>query len=302
MKPRWFTIYLLSFIFIISCKDPVFPIKKTSTFQRVEEFSFGSLSPRNVDIWLPPNYDESLKRYPVLYMHDGQMIFDPTYCWNGESWEVDSIATQLIINDLIEPIIIVGIWSTDKRYEEYCPHEPITSNPQTKNRIQEIIKDEILSDQYLDIIVSQLKPFIDKTFRTKPEAQHTAILGSSMGGLVSLYALCKFPNVFSKAGCMSTHWPGPNKELAEITSRAFISYYSKNLPPTVSEHKIYFDYGTETLDSLYAPYQLLMDEEMKKNNYKRNKNWLTNRYEGHGHSEIYWRKRLADPLVFLFGK
>ncbi len=123
-----------------------------------------------------------------------------------------------------------------------------------------------------------------------------------MGGLISLYGLCIYPEFFSKAACLSTHYPRPNLKKAYITSDPFISYFTNYIPSSNSGYKLYFDYETKTLDSLYHPYQARMDKELKLKNYSKKNEWITNRYEGYAHSEIYWRKRLSDPLLFLFGK
>ena len=154
-------------------------------------------------------------------------------------------------------------------------------------------KGQILSDEYLKFLVEELKPFIDDNYSTKADRGNTFILGSSMGGLISCYAISEYPDVFGGAVCMSTHWPALNG--------VFLKYVQRNLPDPET-HKIYFDYGTKTLDSLYEPYQLQADRMMKERAYKLDSNWMTKKFEGAIHDEDAWSDRLHIPLEFLLGK
>ena len=157
-----------------------------------------------------------------------------------------------------------------------------------------------ISDLYLKFLVTELKPFIDKTFATKKDRENTFIAGSSMGGLISMYAICEYPKVFGGAACMSTHWPGIFSVENNPIPDAFINYLKSNLP-NPKNHKIYFDYGDQTLDALYKPYQEKVDIVMKAKGFT-DKNWSTQFFPGKDHSENSWHERLAIPLVFLLGK
>jgi predicted alpha/beta superfamily hydrolase len=168
------------------------------------------------------------------------------------------------------------------------------------------LKDKPQSDNYLKFIVGELKPYIDKTYSTYGDPLNTIILGSDMGGLISVYAFCKYPEVFGGAACLSTHWPiiGVsllyNRKIIDNTSRAFREYLSSNIP-SPPRGKIYFDYGSEKLDSLYKPYQQLVDNIMKNAGYT-SVNWITMEFINADHSERSWSKRLHVPLEFLLGK
>jgi predicted alpha/beta superfamily hydrolase len=246
------------------------------------------VSDRTIEVLLPEGYDEE-KSYPVLYMHDGQMLFDSNITWNKQEWGVDEVVPALVKENRISPVIVVGIlYGT--RYSEYMPAKP-------KELLDPIEKPEkfgkkIQSDEYLKFIVEELKPFIDKKYSTQADKENTFILGSSMGGLISCYAISEYPNVFGGAACISTHWPA--------LGGVFLNYVESNLPDP-KDHRIYFDYGTATLDSLYQPYQEKVDEMMIKRGYKKNRNWITRKFEGEKHDEIAWRKRLHIPLEFLLG-
>ncbi|MDW8466083.1 MAG: alpha/beta hydrolase-fold protein [Chloroherpetonaceae bacterium] len=149
------------------------------------------------------------------------------------------------------------------------------------------------SDNYLRFLVEELKPFIDSTYRTRPEQSHTFIMGSSMGGLISLYAICEYPHIFGGAACLSTHFPAADGAVIE---------YMKSHLPDPATHKIYFDYGTETLDAQYEPYQQRADAVMRQRGFIEGKNWITRKFPGDEHSERAWRKRVHIPLLFLLGK
>ena len=125
-------------------------------------------------------------------------------------------------------------------------------------------------------------------------------MGSSMGGLISMYAICEYPEVFGGAGCLSTHWVADPNRFYEEVPKAYIKYLSENLPDP-SKHKIYFDFGTETLDQYYEPWQKMADEVMKEKGYSK-KNWMTKKFPGEAHIEDAWAARLAIPLIFLMGK
>jgi enterochelin esterase-like enzyme len=158
----------------------------------------------------------------------------------------------------------------------------------------------INSDNYLKFLVKELKPFIDQQFSTYRDKQHTFVAGSSMGGLISMYALCEYPNVFGGAACLSTHWPGIFTMEGNPIPQAFINYLDKNLP-SLRSHKIYFDYGDQTLDALYPPLQHQVDVLMKTKPYSTT-NWMTRFFPGQDHSEKSWRSRLDVPLLFLLSK
>jgi predicted alpha/beta superfamily hydrolase len=278
------------------------------TIQRIDSFRSKYITARNIDIWLPEGFDKN-KRYPVLYMHDGQMLFDSAITWNKTSWDVDDVVTNMQKQNKITAVIIVGIWNGGAtRHADYFPQKPFESlsTPQKKmiydaarsNGYSVFGNFEIQSDNYLKFMVTELKPFIDSAFPTLKEAKNTFIGGSSMGGLISMYAICEYPAVFGAAICMSTHWPGIFSMQGNPIPAAFNSYMEKHLP-NPNSHKIYFDFGTKTLDSLYEPLQTQIDQTMRKKGYTKAQ-WETLKFEGDEHSEIAWRRRMHIPLSFLF--
>jgi enterochelin esterase-like enzyme len=147
-----------------------------------------------------------------------------------------------------------------------------------------------VSDLYLRYLVEELKPRIDAAYPTLPERASTFVMGSSMGGLISLYAVEQYPEVFGGAACVSTHWPAGGNSLVDAMGAA--------LPPA-GRHRLYFDYGTETLDAAYEPFQLRMDEHLRAAGYRQGVDWETRAFPGAEHSERSWRERVHIPLRFL---
>jgi len=263
-----------------------------------ESFSSEFVEQRPFDVWLPEDYDpESNDRYAVIYMHDGQFLFDhPTSPYFGTvwMWDVDKAMTRLIRERKIRPAIIASVWnlSKTKRRTEYMPQKPVTEEAARALMAEgsDVTREAISSDAYLRFLVEELKPFVDKNYRTYPDKDNTFIIGSSMGGMISAYAIAEYPNVFGGAACMSTHW--------SIGGGVVLDWYRSHWPDA-GLNRVYFDFGTKTLDADYEPYQLRMDELMREKGFQENVDWMTRKFEGDDHSPKSWRQRLHIPLAFL---
>lgn len=255
-----------------------------------------------VDIWTPPGYDPKNQRYAVLYMHDGQNLFDAASTWNHQAWEMDSVAGALIEAGEMNPIIIVGVYCVpETRVADMMPTEPLQSIAADSIRAAVIarVSSPIMGDKYVDFIAETLKPVIDELYSTRPEAAATAVMGSSMGGLASVYAICRHPETFGAAACLSTHWTGFSRR-NEVFPTAMAGYMLSHLP-SGRDHKLYFDSGTEDIDELYIPYFHRINEMVAQMGYVPD-NLLVRFFPGQGHQERYWQTRVAVPLLFLFGK
>jgi predicted alpha/beta superfamily hydrolase len=249
---------------------------------------------RNVDVWLPPGYDQDPgQRYPVLYMHDGQNLFDPATSYGNVDWAVDEAMTRLIEQGEVRAAIVVGIWNTPRRFAEYMPQRAVQGMKKIKMPGFDIRAEDVVSDRYLAFLVTELKPFIDSTYRTLPDRANTTVMGSSMGGLISQYAMSLYPDVFGGAGCVSTHWPAGNG--------IALDDFAAHLPDPAT-HRYWFDFGTATLDASYEPYQQRADEILRKAGYVEGQNWITKKFDGAEHSEMAWRLRVDQPLTFLVGR
>lgn len=264
----------------------------------IESFASDYVQPRRVDVWLPDNFDAK-SDYAVLYMHDGQNLFDPELGYGGMIWAVDQALQPLIDQEKVRPTIVVGIWNTPLRFWEYLPAPAFDLLPDSLQKNLTAKKpNKPLSDAYLCFIVEELKPYIDANYPTLSDRDNTLIMGSSMGGLISSYAIASYPEVFGGAGCVSTHWP-LSLEVSNLAySEPYIKWLSQNFPKAGS-HRIYFDFGTETLDASYEIHQTKMDSVMQELGYVQANNWMTYKAVGAAHDELSWQKRVHLPLEFL---
>lgn len=273
------------------------PLGVTGTVRFHGAFPSKFVAPRNVEVWLPPGYERSRSaRYPVLYVHDGQNVFAPATSYTGIDWGIDETMTRLIAEHRVRPAIVVAVWNTPARMAEYMPEKALPAGAhEFASGIPGFpaVKDSVKSDAYLRFLVEELKPFIDRTYRTRRGASDTFVMGSSMGGLISAYAVAEYPSVFGGAACLSTHWPAGNGVV--------IDYLAKSLP-SPKTHRFYFDHGTATLDAAYAPYQVRADSVFLRGGYVDGKNYVSRVFPGADHSERSWRARVAEPLEFLLGR
>lgn len=232
-----------------------------------------NIKPRSVIVWLPPFYFiETEKRYPVLYMHDGQNIFDPRTSAFKIDWQIDETADSLIRKNLIEAIIIVGIYNTPDRRSEYSENDT--------------------GYAYMKFIVDSLKPFIDKNYRTIPDGENTANGGSSMGGLISFMLTWEYPEEFSKAICMSPAFKYKTFDFVEN-----VSSYTGNK----KQIKFYIDNGENETDSILQPGVNEMLLTLKEKGFNEDDDVYWFKDENALHSETAWAKRIWRALIFMFG-
>lgn len=277
---------------ILQIKDPVH-------LTRYINFPSQFVTERNLDIWLPQSYNVNAdQKYPVIYLQDGQNLFDPNVSYHSNPLSCDQALNRLVAEKKIKECIVVGIWNTDYRYREYNPTKPFEAlDKKYKRRIRREYNGKPLSDEYLKFIVFELKPYIDSAYRTLSSVQNTFIGGASMGGLISFYALMEYPDVFGGAMCMSTHWPLSVMFDNKHFFKGMMQYVPDKMP-ILKDKKIYFDHGTENLDSWYAPYQKQIDQIFELY-HKDSVNYKSLVFPEASHSELDWRKRLDIPLEFL---
>jgi predicted alpha/beta superfamily hydrolase len=282
-------------------------VLSSGTLNRVELFPSDYVKPRHVDIWLPDHYSND-KKFNVLYMHDGQMLFDSTTTWNKQEWKVDEWASKLMKEEITKDFIVVAMHNiSDIRHSDYFPNKPF-QQLKVKDSIMEaskrgdnpLFKEDINSDNYLKFIVKEVKPFIDSNFSVHTDRDHTFVAGSSMGGLISMYAINEYPDVFSGAACISTHWPGVMSLKNNPIPQTFFSYIKENTPQP-GTHRFYFDFGTETLDAYYVEFEDDVNDLFKELGYDES-NFRNLKFEGTDHSENSWNQRLDIPLTFLLSK
>lgn len=225
---------------------------------------------RDLLVWLPPSYRKRRKRFPVLYMHDGQNLFDPSTSFTGQDWKVDETASRLMEGGKIRECIIVGVPNSPDRMEEYNLFRP-------------------LGQAYARFLAEEVKPFIDKNYRTLAAPDNTVVMGSSMGGLISFQLVWQFPEVFSGAGCLSSaFYKSRSRILGDV---------SRGTPP--SGARFYLDVG-EHEPPLHKGY-FRIAALLREKGLVEGENLMARFFDGATHSETAWSERLHIPLAFFFG-
>lgn len=246
---------------------------------------------RHVEIWLPPGYDDGPSvRYPVLYMHDGQNLFDPRIANTGVDWGVDEAVVRLVGKGIIPPVIVVGVWSTAERGPEYSPWHR--------------------APDYARFLIEELMPRVNAEFRTRTGPENTAVAGSSMGGLLSFYLVTHHPDVFGACGCVSTHFPLSAAMVADYFPGVVTAENADETPYIIrdieagltvpSGARYWFDFGTQGLDAEYEPTHEAVRRWLLEQGLVEGEDFVVRQYEGANHNEASWRARLDDPLTFLF--
>ncbi|MCR4663774.1 MAG: esterase family protein [Paludibacteraceae bacterium] len=285
-------------------KEPQIPQDSTPTPSRIDiypRFASQYVPARTIRVYVPENYDNT-KRYDVLYMHDGTMLFDASITWNHQEWGVDEAMDSLIHKGYVRPAIVVGIdnmTDTPNRLGEYCPDDIVTLLPEGSS-VYNCITPK--GNDYLRFLVEEVKPFIDSVYSTYTDRQHTFTMGSSCGGLISSYALCKYPEVFGGAACMSTHctlaYPNPDQPDNAVMT-AYRTYLQQHIP--ANSTLLYFDRGDQTLDAYYGEAQDAINAMLVSSGWD-DSHFQYRFFPGHAHEEKSWRARLDIPLRFLLGK
>jgi predicted alpha/beta superfamily hydrolase len=228
---------------------------------------------RTLRIYLPPGYSKSEVRYPVLYMHDGQNLFDAATAYAGE-WGVDETLNELARTKGLE-IIVVGVDNGgDKRMTELNAWD----NPRFG---------KAEGKQYMDFMVNVVKPMIDTNYRTRPERQYTGIMGSSMGGLISQYAIQQYPNIFSKAGIFSpAYWTAPD----------VFGFTASN--PLAADARMYlYMGGREGEEGLEGSNRMALQLQHQAHPVN---NFLYRISPSAEHNEAAWRAEFAAAVSWLF--
>lgn len=296
---------VLSLITLIMCSLAVMaqetvPQVSTGRLEFYPEFQSKHITPRNVTVWLPEGYQVG-EPCDVLYMHDGQMLFDATTTWNHQEWQVDEVMGRLIAEGKVRRCIVVGVDNTRNRLNDYFPSRCYENVPEGERVGVDV--SQYKGDEYLRFLVEEVKPFIDNRYKPLTTREHTFVMGSSMGGLISLYALCNYPEVFGGAACMSTHLSMnffDPKFKSELWAEGLRDYVKEHLP-SANSALLYMDGGTVELDDTYRPYQNKLNAVISGLGWD-SAHFVYYLFEGHKHMETYWAERLDQPFVFLLKK
>lgn len=233
---------------------------------------------RDLIVYTPPAYQEqSPRRFPVLYLHDGQNLFDgATSFIPGQDWHVGQTADQYISAGLVEPLIIVGMYNTKARVREYTPtHVPKLGGGR--------------ADRYAKFLLEEVKPFVEREYRTLPDARHTGIGGSSLGGLVSLYLGLKHSGVFGKIAALS-----PSVWWNQLVIHRFAQAMRVEPRP-----RIWLDIGTREAPRIVQDVEMFRDILLQKG-WRLEQDLHYERIEGAEHNEAAWARRVGPFLQFLY--
>lgn len=237
-----------------------------------KNLTYPKLLPRDVLVWLPPGYEKEEARYPVIYMQDGQNVFDPVTSTLGVDWSADEIADSLIRNGKIEKIIIVAITNTRHRYQEYTRGDT--------------------TDAYMEYTAKVIKPMIDSLYRTKPEREFTAVAGSSAGGLISFRTAWEYDNIFSKVAAISPAFKIYNIDY--VTPVLEYTGVKKDL-------LIYIDNGGLGLEERLQPGIDEMIPALQSKGFVNGKDLFWKKFPDAMHNEQAWAERFHIPLELFFG-
>ncbi|MCM1291875.1 MAG: alpha/beta hydrolase-fold protein [Prevotella sp.] len=254
-----------------------------------------------IDVWTPADYNPSGNPLPVIYMHDGQNLFDPATTWNHQAWEVDSVADVLSAKNIIKAPVVVGIHSVQEtRIGDLTPQGALKYLKVPLDSLKRFAtEDQLRGDAYVDFVTNTLRPIINSKYNVAINPENTFVMGSSMGGLMSLYMLCEYPQIYGAAACLSTHWIGDLSD-GKYFPQMMLDYIKDKLPRD-GKHRIYFDHGTGPYDEAYTPWQLKVNDLCKSLGYDED-NFMTVVDEGATHNENAWKNRLYIPLIFLLSR
>lgn len=261
-------------------------------------------------VWLPPGYDQAKgKQFPVLYMHDGQNLFDKALTGYNQEWQMDEAIPRMVRQGDLRSWIVVGVQSPKARYQGLFPQKIFSLlSPQYRQRVVGLETGEpkgpLAGDDYLKFMVGTVKQRVDREFRTLKGPEDTAVMGSSMGGLMAFYAMAEYPQVFGQAAAVSMHIPLAGVEKAEDHQKwaaeaadAFQRYLgTSQMKP--GRNRLYIDHGTATLDEAYAPYSKALIPMLETAGWN-GPDFMFRTYAGAEHNETAWAQRVDIPLAFL---
>ncbi len=233
---------------------------------------------RDLIVYLPPGYSEQAWRcFPVLYLHDGQNLFDgATSFIPGQDWHLGSTADEYICRGQVEPLILVGMYNTKARVREYTP-----------TRVPKLGGGR--ADRYAKFLIEEVMPFIEREYRTLPGPQHTGIGGSSLGGLVSLYLGLKHPGIFGRIAALSPSVWWNQCVMLQVAATA-------NPDP---RPRIWLDIGTREGPRIVQDVEQFRDVLLQKG-WRLERDLHYERVEGAEHNEAAWARRAGPFLRFLF--
>lgn len=256
-------------------QKPVLKGQITGTVNYHRGIKGAGLQDRDVIVWLPPDYEENpTVRYPVLYMQDGQNIVDPATSSFGVDWQIDETLDSLITGGKINAMIVVGIYNTSDRTYEYTPGDKGTA--------------------YMELVAKTIKPMIDKTYRTLPDRANTYVGGSSAGGIISFMLVWTYPEIFSKALCMSPAFKTPEGFEYQFD---FVRVVRESKPR--KNVTFYLDNGGVGLEAALQPGIDDMIQALREKEYVFGKHFMMKKDAVASHNEAAWAQRFPAAIQWL---
>lgn len=254
--------------------------------------------PRTVDVWLPPDDGAPAPAggRPVVVAHDGQNLFRADDGFSGNTWRLHEAALEVARSTGVPVPVLVGVWNSvgvNARRAEYLAPEPeLTPYGSGIEGAASLLKTRKTraADVYVRFLVEHVLPLVEAEYGVATHARGRTVLGSSMGGLASLYCALARPDVFGAAGCVSTHWV--------IGGDALVDWFAARLPGP-GWLRLWFDRGTTELDAEYGPGQDRMDAALRASSLVEGEDWVSRVYPGTGHNERDWAARAPEVLAFL---
>ncbi|MGI8931635.1 MAG: alpha/beta hydrolase [Sphingomicrobium sp.] len=297
----------------LAAVDPARMMPKVSEGKVVAwpELDGGAAGKMTVWVWRPPGYDRPKgRRFPVLYMHDGQNLFDPRLTNFNQEWAIDEAIPRLARQGDLREWIVVGVQSPRSRYRTLFPQKILPFLPADFRQRVLTLDDGnpsgvFAGDAYLKFLVSVVKPRVDREFRTLSRPADTAVMGSSMGGLMAFYAMAEYPRIFGQAAAVSMHiaLADPTAKgldhpvLGKQAADAFRHYLATSrMRP--GANRLYIDHGSGTLDGSYGPYSGAVVPMLRSLGW-RPPHLAFRTYAGAEHNETAWAQRVDIPLAFL---
>lgn len=271
-------------------------------------FAAGGLAPRDLYVWVPDARRPG-DRFPVVYMQDGQNLFDARLVPFGTAWEADRSISRLADAGAIAPAIVVGIASTAQRFLEYAPELILDRLPGAIRQVVESAWGGVArSGDYARLVMEEVKPMIDASFPTLASAADTFAAGSSLGAVAAVELLVRYPDKFAGAAGLSAHFsllPVTETELlpddfaSDVT--AAVADYARACLPRAGGHRLWLDRGAIGIDRFYAPTHAAIVQALSGLGYVDGVDMIARLYPHGGHDEAAWRARLDDAFAFLLG-
>lgn len=303
---------------VASATDAAHMMPQVSTGKVVawQDMDGGAAGKMTVWVWTPPGYGTVKgKRYPVLYMHDGQNLFDPKLAGYGKVWEIDQAITRMSRRGDLRQWIVVGIASPKERLSTMFPEALFGDLPPAfQDRVRALFKEvgeepTLKGTAYQRFVAKVVKPRVDQAFKTLPGRSDTAVMGSSFGGLASIAAIAAYPDIYGSAAALSVtaslaspvEKGAAEDQAVRDETAAFTALFTRSTMRPGANH-IYLDNGTGTSDGSLEPYVRALADLLKARGWKSETELDYRTFAGAAHDEIAWGQRVEIPLGFLDSK